>query len=146
MSNKDRYDQQLKGVVSELARSIAEASDDEIIEDAKASGFNLEANALHLRGMFLATAKQFQKRKFTEAQNAYTREVQRLQRPTASLPFSHKEQKALLQLVVAQQARQGNMLTAKFRDFESMSPADVTSLLEELGALGLLPGDQESNE
>lgn len=146
MSNKDSYDRQLKGVVNALARSIVEATDDEIIEDAKATRANLEANAAELRQRFLETAKRFQKRKFVQAQQAYAEEVQSLQRRTFQLPTSPEDRLALLQLVVAQQTQQGNRLTAKFRDFENMSPSDIISLLEELAALGLLPEGGHSEE
>jgi len=147
MSTKDRFDRQFKGVVNALARSVAEATDEEIVEDAKASGFNLEANAAELKAMFLDTAKKFQKRKLIEAKEAYGRQVQRLQQTSFQLPQSPAERQALLQSVVAQQAQRGNVLTAKFRDFENMSPTDVESLLQELGALGLLPADpQKPNE
>jgi hypothetical protein len=89
--------------------------------------------------MFANTSKKFHQRKLVEAQEAYKREVRNLQRSSFKLPATATEQRALLRLVAAQHAQSGGLLTAKFRDFETLSDADVTSLLEELAALGLLP-------
>ena len=45
MSNKDRYDRQLDGLLNQIDRSAVEASDAEILEDAKLAGVDIEANA-----------------------------------------------------------------------------------------------------
>jgi hypothetical protein len=139
MSNKDRYDLQLKGVVDALARSITDATDEEIQEDARISGVDLDANAAQLKQMFVDTTKAFYKRKYLLAQQAYSAEVQNLQRTSVELPSSAADRRSLLQLVAAQQAQMGAEFMAKFRDFEELSDADVASLLQELAALGLLP-------
>jgi hypothetical protein len=139
MSSKDRYDQQLKNLVNALSRSIIEATDEEILEDARLSGKDLDAQAAQLKQMFTDTAKTFQKRKLIQAQETYGKEVQILQSRAYHLPISPSEQRALLQLVAAQQTQGGATFTAKFRDLESLSDADVVSLLEELAALGLVP-------
>ena len=139
MSDKDRYDRQLKGLVDALSRSISEASDEEVVEDARLSGVDLDANGARLKQVFSDTAKGFHKRKFVQAQQAYNRESENLQRRSFQLPTSPAERRALLQLVVAQQAQIGSSLTAKFRDFEKLSDTDVKSLLEELAALDLMP-------
>jgi hypothetical protein len=139
MSNKDRYELQLKNLVHSLSRSLVEAGDEEIQEDARIIGFDLDSNATELKQMFAITSRNFHQRKLREAQEAYKREVQNLQRTSFRLPATAAEQRALLGLVAAQQAASGGGLTAKFRDFETLSDADVTSLLEELAALGLLP-------
>src|ERR1035437_4396389 len=79
------------------------------------------------------------KRKFFEAQVEYEREVQKLQSRSFQLPASIAEKRALLHLAAAQQAQRGAPLTAHGRDLENLSDNDVTSLLEELAAVGLLP-------
>ncbi len=140
MSSKDRYDQQLKNLVNALSRSIIEATDEDILEDARLSGKDLDAQAAQLKQMFTDTAKAFHKRKLIQAQEIYGKEVQILQSRAYHLPISPSEQRALLQLVAAQQTQGGATFTAKFRDIESLSDADVASLLEELAALGLVPG------
>jgi hypothetical protein len=66
MSNKDRYDLQLKNVVHALSRSFVEATDEEIQEDAKIAGFDLDANATELKQMFANTSKKFHQRKLVQ--------------------------------------------------------------------------------
>jgi hypothetical protein len=139
MINKDRYDLHLRNLVNALSRSIIEATDEEIEEDARLAGVDLDANAAQLKQMFTDTAKSRHKRKFVQAEEDYKREVQNLQRVCFQLPTSVAERRALLQSVAAQQAQGGASFTAKFRDFENLSDSDVASLLEELAALGLLP-------
>jgi hypothetical protein len=139
MSNKDRYDLQLKAVVDALSRSTIDATDEEIEEDARLAGVDLDADAARLKQMLTGTAKTFHKRKFFEAQAEYEKEARILQRGSFQLPGAIAEQRALLHLVAAQQAQRGAPLTAHGRDLESLTDKDVTSLLEELAALGLLP-------
>jgi hypothetical protein len=139
MSNKDRYDQQLRSLVKELSRSIIDATDEEILEDARASGMNIDAQGTQLKQMLANTAKTFQRRKLLQAHEAYDKEVRTLQNTTFRLPVSASEQRALLQSVAAQQTQRAGAFTANFRDFENLSDADVASLLEELAALGLVP-------
>ncbi len=139
MSNKDRYDLQFKNLVDALSRSIIDATDEEIQEDARLAGVDLDANAAQLKRRLAATAKKFHKRKFFRAQEDYRKEVQNIQHSSFQLPASADERRTLLQLVAAQQAQRGAPLTAHGRDLEKLSDNDVTSLLEELAALGLLP-------
>ena len=133
MSNKDRYDRQLDALLNEIDRSLAEASDAEIGEDAKLAGVDIEANAIHLRERFVDAARAFHKRKFVQAKQAYAREVNNLQSRTYEIPASAAQQRALL--LQAQSA----MTVGAFRDFESMPDSDLPALIEELYALGLLP-------
>lgn len=139
MSNKDRYDLHLRALVKELSRSIVEATDEEIKEDARLAGVDLDVNAAQMKERFTDIAKSFHQRKFVQAQEAYKVEVQNLQRRSFQLPASVAEQRALLHLVATQQAATGASFTAKFRDFDNLSDSDVASLLEELAALGVLP-------
>jgi len=126
-------------LVNALVQSFVEATDEEIEEDARLAGVDLDTNAAQLKQMFADTARSFHKWKFVHAQQAYNKEVQNLQRSSCQLPTSAAERRALLQLVAAQQTQRGALFTAKFRDFENLSDNDVASLLEELAALGLMP-------
>jgi len=133
MSNKERYDRQLDALLNEIDRSLAEASDAELAEDAKLAGVDIEANAKHLRERFVDTARAFHKRKFFQAKQAYAREASDLQRRTFEIPASATQQRALLQQA------QSAMTVGAFRDFESVPDSDLPALIEELYALGLLP-------
>jgi hypothetical protein len=138
MSSKNRHDLHIQALVNAIALSVAEASDEEILEDARAAGVDLKENAEKLKQMLSETAKRFQKRKFIAAQQHYKTEVERIQHKSVHLPDSPAERRAVLQLVAAQHAQGAMALTAHGRDLESLSDSDVTSLLEELDELGLL--------
>jgi hypothetical protein len=137
MSNKDRYDRQLDGLLNEIDRSAVEASDAEILEDAKLVGVDVEANAKQMRQRFLETARAFHKRKFIQAKQAYANEVKDLQDRVFQIPASPVQQRALLQQA------QKTMAVGAFRDFEGMPDSDLPGLIEELYALGLLPPEDE---
>jgi hypothetical protein len=136
MSSKDRPDRQLEAILNEIDRSLADATDAEITEDARLAGVDIEANARQLRQRFLDRARDFQKRKLAEARAAYAGELKNLQNRKFQIPASPAQQRALLQ---AQQA----MAVSAFRDFESVPDSDLPGLIEELYALGLLPPPDE---
>jgi hypothetical protein len=133
MSNNDRYDRQLDSLLQEIDRSTIEASDAEILEDAKLEGIDIQANANDLRQRFLDIAQAFHKRKFVQAKQDYADAVGELQDRTFQIPTSPAQQRALLQQ--AQKA----MTVAAFREFDGMPDSDLPGLIEELYALGLLP-------
>jgi hypothetical protein len=137
MSSKDRYDHQIDGLLNEIDRSAVEASDAEILEDAKLAGVDSVANAKHLRQRFLDIARAYYKRKFVQAKQEYAHEVKDLQDRKFQIPASPARQRALLQQ--AQKA----MTVGAFRDFEGVPDSDLPALIEELYALGLLPPPDE---
>ena len=139
MSNKDRYDSQLRNVVRHLSQSIIEATDEEIREDARQAGVDLQAHAADMKRQFENIATGLRQKKLVDAKEAYEVEVEKLRERSFNLPSSPTERRALLQLVAAKHAAGGGSLTAKFRDFDKLSDSDVATLLEELAALGLLP-------
>lgn len=138
MSNKGRDDRQLDALLNEIDRSAVQASDAEILQDAKQAGVDIEANAKHLRQRFLETSRAYHKRKLVQAKEAYAHELKDLQEGKFQIPASAAQQRVLLQ-----QAQQV-MTVGAFRDFESMPDSDLPALIEELYALGLLPlGDDK---
>jgi hypothetical protein len=139
MSNRDRYDLQLRNIVRHLSQSIIAASDEEIREDARQAGVDLQAHAADMKIRFENIAKRLRLKKLAAAKELYEIEVEKLTKRRFDLPSSPAEQRALLELIAAQHAGAGGTFTAKFRDFDQLSDSDVASLLEELAALGLIP-------
>lgn len=140
MSINDRYDTQLKGVVNALSQSIRVAVDGEILEDAREASIDVKANAARLKQMFAATAKAYQKRNLLKAQEDYARESRAARTSSSELPSSPTQQRQLLQLVAAQYAQTASAtFTAKFRDLNTLSDADIESLLKDCAELGLIP-------
>jgi hypothetical protein len=142
--NKDRYDLQCRNLIDALARSIVDATDEEIEEDARQAGVNLRDHAVELKRLLRERHKAFQQRKLHQAREAYKKEVEEFQRTSFHLPASAAERRALLQVVIAQQAQSGLAMTAHGRDLAELSDDDITTLLEQMGALGLVP-DTERN-
>jgi hypothetical protein len=134
----------LESLLDELDRSSLRASDAEVLEEARAAGVDPAANARRLRAHFLAKVRRSQRRKFEAAKLAHAKQADALSKRSYTVPTSPAEQRMLLQLVVAQQARAGVALTAKFRDFDSLPDSDLPGLIEELEALGLLPPRNEN--
>ena len=138
MSNKDRYDHQLDGLLNEIDRSAVEASDAEILEDAKLAGVDIEANAKHTEAAFSGHRSGVSASASSSRQNRLiANEVKDLQDRVFQIPASPTQQRALLQQ--AQKA----MTVGAFRDFEGMPDSDLPALIEELYALGLLPPEDE---
>jgi hypothetical protein len=144
MSNEPRHDRHLESLLDELDRSSLRATDAEVLEDARTAGVDAAANAQGLRTRFLSASRRYQKRKFEAAKLAHAKQAEALSKRSYQVPTSPAEQRRLLQLVVAQQARAGIALTAKFRDFDSLPDGDLPGLIEELEALGLLPPGNEN--
>lgn len=140
MSIKDRYDVQLSAIVNALSHSIRSATDEEVLEDARQMGIDVKSDAERLRQMFSATSKTYQKRNLLKAREDYARESNSVGKTTFLMPSSPAEKRQLLQLLAAQYAQAaGATLTAKFRDLEALSDADVASILADCAELGLLP-------
>jgi hypothetical protein len=141
MSNRDRYDLQLRNVVRHLSQSVVDSTDEEIREDARQAGADLQAHAANMKRQFEDIEKKFRQKKLVAAKQTYEIEVEKLtKKRTFDVPSSPAEQRALLQLIAVQHAAaEGGLFTAKFRDFDKLSDSDVASLLEELAALGLIP-------
>jgi|SRR6185312_500601 len=145
MSNKDRYDLQIRNVVRQLSQSIVDATDEEIREDALQAGVDLQTHAAAMKRQFENIAKTLRQKKLIAAKKAYEIEVENMKERSFDLPSSPAKQRALLQLIAAKHAASGGLFTAKFRDFSKLSDKDVASLLEELAALGLLPDTGSEN-
>lgn len=143
MSNEPRHDRHLESLLDELDQSSLRASDTEVLEDARAAGVDPAVNAQELRAKFLSAARRYQKRKFEAARLAHTKQAEALSKRSYRIPTSPAEQRRLLQLVVARQAKAGYALTAKFRDFDNLPDSDLPGLIEELEALDLLPDEAE---
>ncbi len=140
MSINNRYDIQLKGVVNALSHSIRVATDAEVLEDARQAGIDVKTNVALLRQMLSGTAKAYRQRNLLKAQQEYERESSAVGSASFDFPSSPTERRRLLQLIAAQYAQTASAtFTAKFRDLETLSDADVESLLRDCAELGLLP-------
>jgi hypothetical protein len=138
MSTK-RDDERLLGlIVNALDDATEQASDEEILQDAKLAGIDTAAQASRAKRMLLDVVTQHQKRALRMAQAGYRQEVQTLSAATYNLPHSPEERRRLFELVVAKQPQYAQMYTTQHRDLKDLTDADVESYLEDLAALGIL--------
>lgn len=122
-----------------LAESVAETSDEEILEETREQGEDPRAAASHVRNVLFSAAKDYQQRHLREAQRRYEQNVSAMKQKTYDLPKSANERRLLLDRVFSlQPAMKSAILTAQHRDFKSLTDTDIESYLKQLKELGAL--------
>ena len=71
MSNKQNAERRIESVADALDNAFLEASDEEIMEDAKAAGHDTMADAARVKGLLLGAVQRFQKRNLLAAKAGY---------------------------------------------------------------------------
>ena len=138
MSTKRDDEKLLELIVNAFDDATEQASDEEILHDAKLAGIDTTAQAGRAKRMLLDVVTQHQKRALRVAQAGYRQEVQVLSTATYALPPSPEGRRRLFELVVAKQPQYAQMYTTQHRDLKDLTDADVESYLEDLAALGIL--------
>ena len=131
-----------------LAESVAEASDEEILEEARAQGEDPAESAGRVRNVLLDTAKAYLQRRLREAQQQYEAHIAAMRGRTYHLPASANERWRLFDLVLSREPAMRSALTAQYREFTNLTDSDVESCLKQLEELGLLdelpkPGEEK---
>ncbi len=139
MSKKpDSYEGELAAIMNALAESVAEASDEEILEDVRVHGEDPTEAARQTKDVLLNTLKLHGQRRLHEAQQQYDVRIADMRAKTYQLPVSGEERRQLLNLVLTRQSAVRSVLTAQYREFTSLSDDDVESFLRQLQELGFL--------
>ena len=80
MSKKpESYEEELVAIMNALAESVAEASDEEILEEARAQGEDPIKTARQTKDVLLNAAKRYRKKRLHEAQQQYEAHVAEMQ-------------------------------------------------------------------
>jgi hypothetical protein len=137
MSNKKTDQEKLQSLMDALGDSILQETDEEIIEDLRQAGIDPEAEAGRLKTMMLNTVKEFQKRHLRAAREGYTRQMERLEKKTYSIPDDANERRQLFSFFV-KQPQYAEFVTTHYRDLESLTDNDIKTYLEDLAELGIL--------
>lgn len=138
MSTRRDDERLLELLINALDDATEQASDEDILQDAKLAGMDTAAQERRAKGLLLEVVTQHQKRALRAAQAGYRQEVNTLSATTYKLPSSPGERRRLFNLVVAQQPQYAEMYTTQHRDLKDLTDADVESYLEDLAALGVL--------
>lgn len=134
----ESYEEELEAVMFALAETVAEASDEEILEETRMQGDNAAEVSAHVRSVLLAGVKIYQQRHLRQAQQQYEVRLAAMQNKTYQLPRTATEQRKLFDLVLSNQPAMQSALTTQFRDFTSLTEIDVESCLRQFQDLGLL--------
>lgn len=140
MAEKPRdYEAELRAIMDALAESVVEASDPDILAEAREAGEDPARTADRVRAVLRRAAKDYEQRRLREAQKAYEERLQSIQARPYVLPKTPESRRKLFTLVMTRKPELGQALvTAQHRDFKDLTDADIQSCLEQLGALGVL--------
>ena len=137
-----KKDEVLRALYEEIAESVAEAPDAEIVEECKAEGESVEQVADHMRDVLRSAWKGFQQKSLREARERYQRTTAALTATSIQLPATAAERRQLFTGVLARRPEVGKTIHMQFRDYSQMSDEDVETCLQQFAQLGLLsPSD-----
>ncbi|UYN96073.1 MAG: hypothetical protein KIT25_03770 [Enhydrobacter sp.] len=136
--NADR--KELDRLAAFLVEDILEASDDDILAEAREDGVDPQADAARLRALFERTVLDANKRRLLAARAAVQAERSSGQRKGSV--FDIQEARRRLQSILEQK---GTIpaLTLAARNENELSDADVLSMVQDLEELGVLPPDKK---
>lgn len=137
MSNKRTDAEKLTFISDALADSLVDATDEEILEEARLLGLDSRVEANRVKTLMLETVKTYQQRALREARRAYDAQTQQRAR-VAAIPSTPAERRELFSFVIAKQPQYAELLTAQHREFTDLTDTDIQSYLEDLDELGVL--------
>jgi len=139
--SRRNYDEELWNLMTALADSALDASDDEMLSEAD------QESPEEIRSALLGAVNQFKRRRLEGARLEYEKAVSETQAGVTSwLPGKVNEKREYLVALLQRRPELQTALTLQFRDFSQLSEEDIDSLLRQLGALGVLDDAKESKE
>ena len=133
------YDDELRTLFEELAESVAQSSDEEILAEAKEEGENPKQASQQVRDFLRSKVKAYQQRALLAAQQEYKLRVQNIYQYSFKLPSSPEEKRNLLGLVFSRiPEMEGAILTAQHREFKNLTNEDIEGYLKQLQELRVL--------
>lgn len=148
MPEKPRdYETELRAIMDALAESVAEASDEDLLAEAREAGEDHRRTAARVRDVLKRAAKDYEQRRLRTAEKAHEEQVRSIRARPYVLPDTPEGRRKLFTLVVTRkpELRQA-LLTLQNREFRNFTDADIRSCLEHLGALGVLREFEEREE
>ena len=135
--------EELAALMDACAESTEAMTDDELLQDAAAAGVDANAESSRIRGLLLSAFVRAKKVELAEAARQHqTAGTPSRRRPR--LPSGASERRAMLMQELERRPQLKDAVsTLQPRDLPSFSDAEVESVLEQLGELGLL-GDDDS--
>jgi len=139
MVNKKSYDEQLSTIMNQLADSVLDMSDEQVLAEEREKGIDPLKEAESIRHVLRRSSKMHRMQNLQEAEREYEERVTRLKKSQYELPDSSTKRRQLLAAVFAARPdMQSVMLTAQHRDFDQLTEMDIESFLRQLADLGIL--------
>ena len=113
------------------------ASDEEILEQARAAGKDPEETAARVRWAMSKAVGNHRKQRLVRARKRYERKREQLANVDVELPATAAGRLALLTAVLERPGAE-SMVTVQHRQLRDLPDEDVISLLRQLAALGAL--------
>src|ERR1041385_8831153 len=108
-----------------LAESVAEATDNEILTEAKAHGEIPQDIAKQTKEVLLNAVRSYKQKRLLEAQKQYENHVAAIEMRRYDLPSSAAERRQLLNLVISSHAGMQFAMTMQHRQFNNLSDSDI---------------------
>ena len=133
MAEKNRYDEELHLLMSFLAESVAQMSDDEVKEEYG------DEPTPRAKEILRSALKDLRQQKLRQARARYESEAKELSSRSYSLPESKSARRELLGAFLARQSDMRSVaFTAQNRELKDLTDADIETFLKQLAELGLL--------
>lgn len=135
-----KYEDELSNLMSGLADSVLEMSDEEIEEEINFEGDDSE----DIRQVLLYAVKACRQEKLIEAKKLHQLNLNLYQNRHYEIPDSPDEKRNLIQSMLGNMASQNqSALTLQHRDYEDMPDEDLDGFLHQLFALKSIQNDKD---
>lgn len=133
MPKKNKNDEELHLLMSFLAESVTQLSDDQVKEE-----YGAEPKP-RTKEILKAALNDCAKQKLREARTEYESAAKGLSLRSYNLPQDKLERRALLSSILSRQSDLRSLaFTAQHRELKDLTDSDVESFLRQLAELGLL--------
>lgn len=137
MRKRDESERQLERIYDELAESVLELTDEEILDEARSRGIDPVQEAEQVRVLMKNASGALRRQKLRDAQKQHQQRVDEMGQRKYMLPSGADERRRLLLSVLAK-CPDISALTVQFRDFTDLPDEDIETVLKQLADLGLL--------
>ena len=133
MPKKSKHDEDFHLLMSFLAESVAQMSDEQLKEEYE------DEPKSQIKEVLKAALKDLRTQKLREARAEYESAAKQLSSRSYGLPGDRSERRALLSAILVRQPDLRSVaLTAQHRELKDLTDSDIESFLKQLAELGLL--------
>jgi hypothetical protein len=146
MDKSRDYELELFNVMNAIGDLEFEMPEDELLDELRQEGTDIERQAEHVREVFKMAIKEYRQTPLRGAQRKYEDHLSKIATRDFKLPQTAPERRNLLSGLFARKPEFRELLTAQHRDFKDVTDADVESYLKQLIELGALESESQEEE